>query len=280
VASLKSLVARLLGARRREPDVNVDEVVIADLGREFDGYTIVALADFHHAPTDDLDVVRRAVDVANAASPDLIALLGDYGCSLKRTPARSRRWYREALAAMAPEFRRLRARDGVVAVLGNHDYYAGASEVRDWLRRVGAEVLVNRSRRIVRSARVLRVAGMDDLAEGNVDPTAGCESAECVPTVVLSHNPDGVTQLAPTLRVDLMLAGHTHGGQIVFPGYGAPITMARVCGPRSASGWISTAPVPLYVTRGLGAQLPLPVRINCPPEILVVRLRSGPQQPA
>lgn len=269
-----------VGARRRGPDVNVEDVFIADLGRAFDGYTIAVLSDFHHAPLSDLEPIRRAVDVANAASVDLIALLGDYGWSLKRTPLLSQRWYREALTAVEPEFRRLHARDGLVAVIGNHDYYANASHVRDWLRSIGADVLVNQSRRIVRSTSVLRIAGMDDLAEGQVDASVGCDLAEQVPTIVLSHNPDGVMRLGSGLRVDLMLAGHTHGGQIVLPGYGAPMTMSRVCGPRSVSGWIPTAPHPLYVTRGLGAQIPFPFRINCPPEIVVLCLRSGCQQPA
>ena len=92
--------------------------------------------------------------------------------------------------------------------------------------------------------------------------------------MALSHEPDGIRHLDPRLRVDVMLAGHTHGGQIVLPGYGAPLTMSRTCGRRSANGWVTNPRAPLYVTRGLGEQLPLPVRINCPPEIVVLRLRA------
>jgi uncharacterized protein len=261
--------------------VTAVELSVDDLGADFEGYTIAVLADLHHHPSRaDLGWLRHVVDETNAASPDLIALLGDYGASFKRAPVMSRQWYREALAAMTPELARLRARDGIVAVLGNHDYYAGATLVHEWLPNVGAELLVNRARRIVRSSHMLRIAGMDDVSEGTADPSVGCELTERVPTVVLSHDPDGILRLDPALRVDVMLAGHTHGGQIVVPGYGAPLTMARACGRRSASGWVANPRAPLYVSRGLGEQLPLPVRVNCPPEVVVLRLRCRRQQPA
>jgi predicted MPP superfamily phosphohydrolase len=266
---------------RRLADVTTVDFCIPDLGKEFDGYTIVVLADFHHRSSyHDLRWLRHAVDVANAASPDLVALLGDYGSSFKHAPALSKGWYRDTMTAMTPELCRLRARDAIVAVLGNHDYYADAAPVRAWLISMGAEVLVNRPLHIGRSSSVLRVAGQDDAAEGDHDPTAGCELAERVPTVVFSHAPDGLLRLDSRLRVDAMVAGHTHGGQVVIPGYGAPVTMSRLCGRRSASGWVSNPRASLYVTRGLGEQLPLPVRINCHPEILVMRLRSQNQQPA
>src|SRR4051812_13974429 len=160
---------------RHLAEVTVTGLVIDDLGSEFDGYTIAALADFHHHPSRlDLRWLRHVVDATNAASPDLITLLGDYGSSFKRAPMTSQRWYREALATMIPDLRRLRARDGVVAVLGNHDYYASAALVRDWLAAIGVDLLVNRARRFVRSNSVLRIAGMDDVSEGKVDPLVGC----------------------------------------------------------------------------------------------------------
>lgn len=268
--------------RRRElAAVTKTELIVGGLGPALDGYTIVLLADFHHHPSlIDLGWLRHVVDIANAASPDLIALLGDYGASFKRAPAMSQRWYRQGLAAMTPELSRLAARDGIVAVLGNHDHYASATLVREWLHGIGADVLVNRARRIVRSTSALRIAGMDDVSEGTSDPLVGCDLKEQTPTIVLSHNPDGILHLDPTLRLDAVLAGHTHGGQIIVPGYGAPFRMSRACGRRSASGWVPNQRAPLYVTRGIGEQLPLPIRLNCPPEVVVLHLRCGDQQPA
>jgi uncharacterized protein len=165
-------------------------------------------------------------------------------------------------------------------VLGNHDYYAGAEITRAWLRDIGADLLVNEARHMSRGGKPLRFAGLDDLSEGVLDPRAGCEVGEKSPTIVLSHNPDAIGRIDPRLRVDVMLAGHTHGGQIVLPLFGAPLTMSETCRRTTAHGWIGNQRAPLYVTRGLGEQLPLPVRVGCPPEIFVLRLRTPRQHPA
>ena len=99
------------------------------------------------------------------------------------------------------------------------------------------------------------------------------------PLIVLSHNPDGVLSLCRESRARLVLSGHTHGGQVVLPLYGAPVTFTRICGRQTASGWIPNATAPLYVSRGVGAQWP--IRFRCPPEVLIIRLRVGDdQQPA
>jgi len=257
------------------------QCLVADLGTDFDGYAIVVLSDFHHRhPFTEVRWLRHAVESANAVSPDLVALLGDYASSFKQMPITSRRWYARALPTIAGELRRLRPRDGVVAVLGNHDYYADAGLVREWLHEIGAHVLVNSAMHVVRSGITLRIAGLDDIKEGMPDPLVGCSLTLQPPTVVLSHEPDGIRRLDPRLRADVMLAGHTHGGQIVLPWYGAPVRMSQTCGRRSAHGWIRNPRAPLLVTRGLGEQLPLPIRVGCPPEILILRLRPPHQQPA
>jgi uncharacterized protein len=269
----------VLGPRRGAP-VCRTAIGIRDLPTSLDGYTVVGMSDFHHAPGSDLSWLRHAVSSANAQAPDAIVLLGDYGESFKRTPAESRRWYRASMLEMTPELSRLRARDGVFAVLGNHDYYGGAGSVVEWLEQMGVVVLVNQCHRLTRGYATVRIAGLDDLREGTIDGSAGCDVDEDVPTVVLSHNPDGILRLAPRLRADVVLAGHTHGGQVVLPGVGALVRMARTCGRTTASGWVPNARAPLYVTRGLGEQRPLPMRLNCPPELLVLQLRRGGQQPA
>lgn len=268
----------MLGLGRTYASVSRIELVIPDLPPAFDGYTIGVLADLHQPPDAAVDWLQHAVAVTNALNPDLIALLGDYGHSFESLPEYSRRWYASALGAMTESLRQLRAEDGVVAILGNHDYDADATMVLDWLRDLGARVLVNHIRCISRDGESLRVLGLDDLKRGASAIPVDFDSADRTPTIVLSHNPDGVFLFGRGARVDLVIAGHTHGGQIVLPWYGAPMTMAQVCTRRAPSGWVPNEIAPLYVTRGLGEQLPLPIRVNCPPEILVVRLRSG-QQP-
>jgi uncharacterized protein len=281
VSSVLEFAGMAFAPRRALARITEYQSTVDDLGSSFDRYTIAVLSDFHHRhPFTDLRWLRHAVDTANAMCPDLVALLGDYASSFKQTPVTSRRWYARALPSMTAELRRLRAPDGVVAVLGNHDYYADAKVVREWLNETGAHVLVNSARCVVRSGSTLRIAGLDDVKEGSPDPLIGCRPTYQPPTVALSHEPDGIRQLDPRLRVDVMLAGHTHGGQIVFPWYGAPVTMSQTCGRRSAHGWVQNRRAPLLVTRGLGEQLPLPIRVGCPPEILILRLRSRHQQPA
>lgn len=280
VQFLGRIAARVVdGARRSSLIISTLEFWIEDLGLGFDGYTVVVLADLHQAPTTEVGWLRDVVKLANDAHPDVIALLGDYATSFRRAPSISRTWYRTALSAMGSVCKALHARDGVIGVLGNHDYYADAEYVQAWLRNIGADVLVNRARLVHRDGRTLRIAGTDDVSMGELDPRVGCEVGVEIPTIVLTHHPDAILHLALDLRVDVVLAGHTHGGQVVVPGYGAPLTMSRVCGRRSASGWVPNGRTALYVSRGVGAQLPLPIRLNCPPEILVVRLRAGRQQP-
>lgn len=248
------------------------DVPINDLAPELDGYSIAILSDLHYGGTIlPATLLARAVNIANDASPDLIVLLGDYALSHSRFPTLSRWLYEWALPSMTGPLRTLHARDGVVAILGNHDYDYDAAKVAAWLRSLGARVLVNECVTIHRGGAMLGVGGVDDFTHGEIDPDGGCASlALDVPRVVLSHNPDGVLELSRHARADLVIAGHTHGGQVVLPMLGALARHCSICNASSASGWVSRSPVRLYVTTGVGVVLPM--RVNCPAEVLLVRL--------
>jgi uncharacterized protein len=248
------------------------DVPIAGLALELEGYTIAVLSDLHYGGTImPARLIDRAVDLANEVSPNLVVLLGDYALSHSMARTVSRWLYEWALPRMTGSLRRLHAPDGILAILGNHDYDYDASKTAEWLRSMGARVLVNECIVIEQSDARLAVGGVDDWTHGTIDPHGGCASlAPDIPRIVLSHNPDGAMELASNARVDLVLAGHTHGGQIVLPWIGAPARHCTVCDAHSASGWVPRAPVPLYVTTGVGVLLPL--RINCPAEVLIVRL--------
>jgi predicted MPP superfamily phosphohydrolase len=248
------------------------DVRVNALAPELEGYTIAVLSDLHYGGTiAPARLIARAVRLANDADPDLTVMLGDYALSHTRLRELSRWLYDRALPRMTNTLRALRARDGVLAILGNHDYDYGNAKVVAWLQSTGARVLVNDCVVIARGNAQLGIGGVDDWTHGHIDPDGGCRSlAPEIPRIVLSHNPDGALELAPSARVDLVLAGHTHGGQIVLPFFGAPLRDCSVCDASSASGWVARSPVPLYVTTGVGVVLSL--RINCPPEVLVVRL--------
>jgi predicted MPP superfamily phosphohydrolase len=249
------------------------ELRSADFPPPFDGYRIAILADFHHGPQQPIDRARRAVDLTNAQEPHLIVLLGDYGTSEWATPELSRRWYRRTFEVLGPVLRTLRARDGVVAVIGNHDYYASGEETHAWLSSLGFRVLRNEAMTLPSPDGALRLVGVDDLEEGTVDAAiVAALVAGDTPTIVLSHHPDGVRFCQhPSVRV--VLSGHTHGGQVVLPWIGAPVTRSTVCSATQPAGWVHNPYAPLLVSRGIGTQIPL--RIGTTPEVIVLTLRAG-----
>jgi len=251
------------------------DVPIANLSPELQGYTIAALSDLHYGGTFvPARLLGRAVQLANDASPDLIVLLVDYALSHSFFRTVSRWLYEWALPRMTESLSALHAPDGVLAILGNHDYDYDPARVAAWLLSMGVRVLINDCVVIRKGNAELGVGGVDDWTHGTIDAHGGCAAlAPDVPRVVLSHNPDGALELAPAARVDLVLAGHTHGGQIVLPLIGAPARHCNVCDAWSASGWVARSPARLYVTTGVGVLLPF--RINCPAEVLIVRLVSA-----
>ena len=256
------------------------ELPVEGLAPELDGYTIGVIADIHHWPGVSLRHLERAITRLNAARPDAVLLLGDFSVSWKRAPAISTHFYRRAMSQLEGPLRRIQARDGVFAVLGNHDHYAGGARVARWLRNIGVHVLTNDCAAIARGAAGARLllAGVGDALEDRVDPGAGCGAHPAgLPTIVMAHNPDAVLTFPPPgaehhRRIDLVLSGHTHGGQYVIPGYGAPVTFSKVCRRKTAAGFVPNDHARLYVSRGLGTQLP--GRFNCPPELVILKLRA------
>jgi predicted MPP superfamily phosphohydrolase len=270
IAAAAALYAVFVAPRQLR--VTTIDVPVPGLGPELDGYTVGVLSDLHQAAIPGLVHTRRATQLVQRVAPDLVALLGDFGVSFKHAYAASRRYYHREMRTMGPLIRALSAPDGVVAVLGNHDYYYNGPAVRAWLAELGVRVLVNEALVVRRGGSQLVVAGLDDVREGRPDPRAACDGVPPgTPLVVLSHNPDGVLKLAPSVRPALVLSGHTHGGQVVIPFYGAPLRLARVTTRKAASGWIPNPYAPLFVTTGVGSQIPL--RFGSVPEVVIVRLR-------
>ena len=258
-------------------DVSEIESVIEDLPPAFDGYRIAIVADLHQWAGARPSHLRRITAIVADGRPDLIALLGDYGVSYVHLRLANRMLYEGALRRVIPAIRSMSAPDGIVAILGNHDYYADPAVVRRELQDAGVAVLVNRCASIVRDGSLLRICGTDDLDEGVIDPRVAevdPHNASAPPTIVLAHHPDTILMLDPGDRMDIVLAGHTHGGQVVLPLYGAPITLSSVCNRRHASGWVPNPRSLLYVSRGVGAQTP--VRFRCRPEIAFLTLRGAP----
>jgi predicted MPP superfamily phosphohydrolase len=261
------LVERLaapLGRWKREvlrtPEVLVP---VPGLPTEFAGYRIALLTDLHNGPAVPRWWLERAADRATALAPDLVVLGGDF-VSHSRTD----------LNGLGPVLARLRSRDGVVGVLGNHDHWVGPEVVAGVVELAGVELLLNRHRLIRRGRAALAIAGVDDFAHGAVrfgDALDGIPGL--TPVVLLSHNPDLVEYLPPGRRIDLMLSGHTHNGQLHWPLIG-PLTVPSQFGGRYLHGLHHVEHTWLYVSAGVGSGA-IPIRWGNPPELPVLRLEPG-----
>lgn len=253
---------RRLGAHNDVYDIEITrhEVFVDDLPEEFDGYRIAFLTDTHVARVIRRHFYEEVVAQTNRVDPDLILLGGDFVT-----------WHRHIPLMAESLIAGLKARDGLFAVLGNHDYWAGGDDVRNAMTARGVEFIVNRSVILRRGDAELPLVGIDEVYRGEPDLDAAFSGLRWGPRLVLTHHPDMVMDMGER-RADLMLCGHTHGGQIRFPFFGAVVVPSRY-EARYAAGFHRVNNVLMYVSRGIGAIPPL--RILCRPEIATFVLRQG-----
>lgn len=264
---LRALAASLSQAARAalaEPyrlTVEQQAIHLRRLPRSLDNLRIVQLSDIHHSPFTGSAQIERAVEVANSLSPDIIALTGDYVS------------HERAYAAPCAELMgRLRARYGVYAVLGNHDHWTDAPLITDLFRAEGIRVLINEGMRFERKGAAFWLAGVDDTMVGLEDlplALAGARADEM--KLLLAHNPV-ILRRAARAGVDLVLSGHTHGGQVAWRSERSASGRPR---RRLLKGLGRRADTQIYVTRGLGTSV-LPIRYGCPPEVSCLELRCAP----
>lgn len=230
------------------------------LPRELDGFRIVQLSDIHHSPFTSREQIERAVATANNLQPDIVALTGDY---ISRE--------REYAAPCAELLGTLRARHGVYAVLGNHDHWTDALLITDLFRAEGITVLVNQGMRFENKGAAFWLAGVDDTMVGLEDlPLALAGSSHDEFKLLLAHNPI-ILRRAARAGVDLVLSGHTHGGQVSLRSERSASGRPR---RRLLKGLARQGETQIYVTRGLGTVV-LPVRFGCPPEVSLLELRCA-----
>lgn len=263
VHCVERLTAPLGFWRRRRLVVERLDAAIHGLASAFDGYRVAFLSDFHYSAVVPDWWVAGAVSTALALEPDLILLGGDYLSHSAR--------FGPALVGL---LRPLAAPDGVYGVLGNHDHYVGADRVRAALRDAGVVELRNSRAAVTRGGASLAVAGVGDLQYDVIDFQAAlADLPGDVPRIVLSHHPDVFAYWPSDLRLDLMLSGHTHGGQAHLPLLGPPYVPSQF-GFRYLAGHFREGPRQLYVSRGVGA-ITAPVRWRCPPEATLLVLHPA-----
>jgi predicted MPP superfamily phosphohydrolase len=258
--------------------INAQELPVQGLDPAFDGLKIAAIGDIHGGTNYVTEErLREIVRLTNEQHPDLIVLLGDYvghdpGISRITMPMRT---VAEGLAGFQAPY-------GVFAVLGNHDGWYGDSTVAAELRRVGIKVLQNEVASLDINGKPLRILGLKDHMElaprwykMSADVKQILEGSDGQ-IIVLEHSPDVVPQLtgdeliSPDLK--LVLAAHTHGGQVWLPLIGSPIVPSSY-GQKYRAGHIRDRDVDIFVTTGIGTSM-LPFRFLVPPEIAILTLRE------
>ena len=262
-------------------EVHHIEYASSDLPEAFDGYRIVQFSDAHVATMTGSRqwMVQRAVDSINAQHADAIVFTGDM-----------QNIHPDELPSQASYFRQLKAKDGVYAVLGNHDYavyqnvHAAQKEkncqktVRA-LRDMGFDLLLNEHRIVRRDSDSIVIAGMENWGivermprKGDVNQTLSRPSALNIQSspfiLMLQHDPTCWREkILPECKAQLTLSGHTHGGQISLLGW-SPVSMSY----QEWGGMTYEGSRAIYVSTGLGALIPF--RLGLPGEIVVITLKK------
>jgi len=244
------------------------------LPEAFRGFKIAQLSDLHSSPLVDKEHLEHAVDLALAEKPDLVVLTGDFiGHTLRTHPQEIHEFDSQYLDNLVAAVARAKAPFGTYAVLGNHDFWSGPEVTErichDFETRAGIPVLRNQNIVLKRGEATLYLVGIDDYWHSwNLRKALRKVPMQSV-KILLSHNPDINQHLIPAHRIDLVLSGHTHGGQITFPFLGAPF--ATHMNKRYLRGLVRDGDRQTYITRGVG-HLVVPIRFNCPPEVTLITL--------
>lgn len=227
------------------------------LPKNLDGFSLVHLSDIHHSPFTDLAHITRAVEIANSLNPDMFVLTGDYVSH-----------EREYIEPMAEVLGALQSEFGTFACLGNHDHWTDGELVTESLRDAGINVLINEGLRFTARDSSFWMTGVDDYMVGKTDLRAALRgSFPDEMKLLLAHNPI-IVRRAARAGIDLMLSGHTHGGQVKIRDDEKRILPRR----KLKNGLHRRKETQIYITRGIGTVV-LPVRYQCPPEISLIHLR-------
>ena len=256
----------LLYAREVEPrrlEVVRLDLTLPRLAAAFDGYRVVQIGDLHLDDWSRPARLDRIAEMVNAERPDLVAITGDFASYSAR---------RLATGRLVGALRRLSAPDGVLAILGNHDYLTDVKLIRQCIREAGLTELINGVVTLGRGGSELHVAGVDDVMEGRsrLDLVLG-KLPEDGAAVLLAHEPDFADVAAATGRFDLQLSGHSHGGQVRVPLLGR--AMLPPFSQRYTRGLHRVGGMLVYTNRGLGT-VHARLRVGCRPEITALTLRS------
>lgn len=256
-----------------EPTIEIEK-----LDPALDGLKIVAISDLHCGSNAvNAEKLRDLLALANGQNPDIVVLLGDFvseydGGTKLRMP----------LDEMTQNIRGLKARYGVFAVMGNHDDWYDSELVKNAVQAAGYRILDDEIATLDINNTKLRLLGLRDHLRINSWKAFSEQTRHLIDTdggsgdiIVLEHSPDVLPMITGELSISpdtrLMLAGHTHGGQVWLPILGRPIIPSSY-GQKYAYGHIRDQGLDMFVTSGVGTSI-LPFRFLVPPEIAVITLK-------
>jgi uncharacterized protein len=255
---------------RHEIDTTSRTFQIANLPPAFHGYRMVQISDIHLDEFTEPFFLERIVRHIDALSPDIVLLTGDFvtlGSFTFLNSTYAAHHCAEILSTLKCPQR--------YAILGNHDVGVGAPLVIGALQSNGIPVLVNQHIPLERNGSRIWLCGVSDPATSRPDLTLAIPETPDAPVILMAHEPDYADDVVRHPRfplIDLMLSGHSHGGQIRLP-FGPPLVLPPM-GKKYPDGRYRFDRMQLYVNRGIGT-VGLPFRLNCPPEITVITLQPA-----
>jgi predicted MPP superfamily phosphohydrolase len=253
---------------RHEIDVVQRTIVIPGLPESFKGFRIVQISDIHFREFTETFFLKLVLHQVNTLNADLVALTGDFVSYGPIERHRSVGWAYECGELLT----RIECPQRY-AVLGNHDCIVNEAAAKDALTTHGIPVLNNQAVALERNGQRIWLAGVADALEGDPGPDFGkaipkTAQSDDERVILMAHEPDILPEAAK-YDIDLMLSGHTHGGQVRIP-FLPPVNLPPL-GKKYVEGHFQVGRTQLYVNRGIGT-VGVPFRFNCPPEITVITL--------
>lgn len=246
-------------AHKIEPNwvhITNQDVRIERLPKEFQGLRIVHISDFHGFGFKQGKLISRINDL----QPDMVVITGDVFEDDAEVPLN----YADKV------FSGLRTRYGAFFVLGNNDYYLGSKRVSKKLSNLGIKTLINENCKLTKDGQNLWIIGVSETEDEDPNLVKAFKGVNFGPKLLLAHSPE-IAYQGEKMGIDLILAGHTHGGQIMLPGIPRLITHVKKGFEKYVSGLYEIGHTQMYITRGLG-MTKIPVRFLAPPEISVITL--------
>jgi predicted MPP superfamily phosphohydrolase len=267
-----ALAAESILLEPNRPRIVRQEFFLARWPERMSGFTIAFLSDFHYDPYFSSHPLHAAIPMVNGLRPDLIVLGGDFVSVPWVGDDRKAAFAAEPCAHI---LRQMTAPHGLWAVLGNHDEGTDHRHVTRALQAENIQVLANQSQAIERDGARFWLAGVNDVLSKTADLSKTLRRVPAGEAVILlAHEPDFADQAA-RFSIDLQLSGHSHGGQVRIPLL--PPLYLPAMGRKYILGTYHVGPLTLYTSAGLGT-VGVPMRLNCPPEITLLTLRSAPKQ--